>query len=741
MSKRYLLLLLGVLIVLSLSFLTYWAFKHLLAAVDQRKELFLENESLILLLNALQDAETGQRGYIITNKDSYLEPYQEGVNKVGAYLKSSDISNPELNYFIQLKLNELQDRIEIRRREGFESSQRAIATDQGKNYMDQIRRIIHDQLEQNRQNLNKKEQQLYLNTLQVTWISVLGSILTTGLVGLYIYLLYKDAKKRREVEQKLKQTYDLQKAILDSMSQYVITTDSNGLVTSFNHGAEKLLGYRASEVINQQSILNFYDPEMLDRLSGGEQTNFRKVINADHLNGAIASEWVLKCREGKRIPSLQTITSLKDPDTNKPRYLFIGTDMTERKTWEKHMQRALIAADAANIAKSKFLANISHDLRTPLNSIIGFSNILQKNKFHHLQEQELTYVEKILNNGKYLLSLLNEILDLSKIEAGMVEVKKVPINLSDLILDIVSHLEGKIVDKNVKLLTDIPPHIEPVETDPSKLIVLLNNLIGNALKYTNEGTVTVHLETYSETHVVSKINIIDTGIGISEENLHKIFAPFYQVDSSFSRQYEGSGLGLAISSAISQLLGYEIRVLSKEKKGSVFSIVLNPSLEPISEGQVVMPKALTSAVATQAYEESVLINDFRHLTVLLIDHDVSFLARLGQQLQDLGCKVLIASSAEKGLEIIKDTQVDLITLGIMLSPMNGYEFIEHLKADAKLKNIPYAIISIVANEIRPKLPDALDYFSKQISYSDLINLLKKAMVFQRSHTSVETSNL
>lgn len=733
MSKRYLLLFLGVLVVLASNLIVYSIVTKLIQVFEDRRDLFLENENLVLLLSAIQDTETGQRGYIITGDESYLEPYNSGLTKTDQYLQKLKQNDLELLSLIQAKFDELKNSIQVRKEKGLAASQEIVKTGKGKEYMDRVRLWINQSIQKNHTNLDEKEREVYQKTLQAIWATLIGSIISIGLTSLYVYLIYKDALKRRTIEDQLKQVYHLQTAIFDSMSQYAITVNSEGLITSFNPGAEKLLGYSKEEVANHLSILDLYDTNLAARLAGGsKETIFAKFIASEKINSETATEWILKGKDGKLIPCLQTITSLQNPEDGRPIYLFIGTDMTERKNWEKHMQKALAAADAANIAKSKFLANISHDLRTPLNSIIGFSNILHKNKSQHLQEQELMYVEKVLNNGKYLLSLINEILDLSKIEAGIVEIKKAPVHLSDLILTIISQLEGKLIGKPLKLLTNVPDELEPLETDASKLTVLLNNLIGNAIKYTEKGIITVQVEANEEGNA-RRINVIDTGIGISEESLHKIFEPFFQVDSDFSRHYEGAGLGLAICAAISQLLGYEIRFSSQEKKGSIFSIIFQPDLEPVLKGEVVMPKAANAAIASQAYEENLLMNNFRHLTVLLIDNDVHFLARLGQQLQDLGCHVLVASTGEQGLELAKKNQVDLITLGIILSPMNGYEIIERLKADESLKQTPYAIISIVANEMRSKIPDALDYFTKQISYTDLIKLLKKVIIFQNNY--------
>ena len=232
------------------------------------------------------------------------------------------------------------------------------------------------------------------------------------------------------------------------------------------------------------------------------------------------------------------------------------------------------AAEQANRAKSTFLANMSHELRTSLGSIIGFANLLRKNKHDNLPAQDLVYLDRIQANGTHLLSLINAMLDLSKIEAGQIDLQTTQVALNTLIPEVLEQLEGSKPYRQVPLRAALPLALAPVRTDASKLKQILINLVGNALKFTPEGTVTVRVEVEPATRRPISIAVVDTGIGIPPERCEAIFEHFQQADNSTARQYGGTGLGLAISRALCQLLGYQLTVESTVGQGSTFRIMM-----------------------------------------------------------------------------------------------------------------------------------------------------------------------
>jgi signal transduction histidine kinase len=248
--------------------------------------------------------------------------------------------------------------------------------------------------------------------------------------------------------------------------------------------------------------------------------------------------------------------------------------IAERQQAAEALRIAKEAAEEASRAKSTFLATMSHELRTPLGSIIGFANLLAKNKGKNLRPQELLYLERIRANGLHLLGLINDILDLSKIEAGRVELECTPTRLPVLVQEVVAQFAGTVRGAKVQLLTDIPPRLAPFYTDANKLRQVLLNLVGNALKFTPKGQVTIRVESDPLTQQPRHIDVIDTGIGIPAEQLESIFERFQQADNSTARKYGGTGLGLAISRALCQLLGYQLMVESTVGQGSNFRIIM-----------------------------------------------------------------------------------------------------------------------------------------------------------------------
>jgi len=253
---------------------------------------------------------------------------------------------------------------------------------------------------------------------------------------------------------------------------------------------------------------------------------------------------------------------------------YASRDIDRRLRAEEEARRAKEVAEAASRAKSEFLAMMSHELRTPLNSVIGFSNVLLRNRAGNLRDGDLLYLRRIRAGGQHLLSLINEVLDLSKVEAGRMKLDRAPVALDALVEDTLASFEGQLRDRPIALEAEVPEHLTPVMTDPAKLLQVLTNLIGNAIKFTERGSVVVRVIAERASRRPERIDVVDTGIGIPRDRQLAIFDAFEQADGSTARQYGGTGLGLAVSKSLCDLMGYRLDVESEPGVGSVFRVTL-----------------------------------------------------------------------------------------------------------------------------------------------------------------------
>ncbi len=243
------------------------------------------------------------------------------------------------------------------------------------------------------------------------------------------------------------------------------------------------------------------------------------------------------------------------------------------------LEEARLAAESASRAKSSFLATMSHELRTPLNSVIGFSSILKKRAADRMTPEDISFLERINTNGHHLLHLINEILDLSKVEAGKVDLEITAIDLGPFVTRTVAEMEGRTQGAEVRLSVEVPEGLQPLLTDPRRLKQILINLVGNALKFTPRGSVTVRVVPDASGRVPESIEVEDTGVGIPADRLPYVFDPFEQGDRTTARRFGGTGLGLALSRALAELLGFGLEGRSEEGVGSVFRLRLSPEVE------------------------------------------------------------------------------------------------------------------------------------------------------------------
>lgn len=391
----------------------------------------------------------------------------------------------------------------------------------------------------------------------------------------------------------------------------------------------------------------------------------------------------------------------------------------------------------ADKMKSEFLATMSHELRTPLNAIIGFSEILRDGLIGPLEDKQKTYVNDIFESGQHLLSLINDVLDLSKIEAGRMELEGEVIDVQSLLQNSLSIIKEKASAQHIKLQSDLSEALGSAWLDARKVKQIVYNLLSNAVKFTPEGGQVIlqaslvardevleqtrdipahHYSPIGNAEQFIQIAITDTGIGIAAEDIQRLFQPFVQIESTLSRRFEGTGLGLALVRKLAELHSGAVSVKSTPGKGSTFTVWLQYKTNLIDA-------ALATAPAGESIRQLVH-TETPHVLILEDDDRAADLIRL--QLESDNCRVTRAATAEIALAILTDSAPpDLITLDILLPGMNGWEFLTKLKANPKLAHIPVVILSIVADSNKGLSLGAAQVLQKPVSADELQAALAK----------------
>ncbi|HPB30991.1 MAG TPA: response regulator [Candidatus Sumerlaeota bacterium] len=438
---------------------------------------------------------------------------------------------------------------------------------------------------------------------------------------------------------------------------------------------------------------------MWQQISRGEHS-FSIEIRYQHKDGS----WVWINSRGKAV---------EFDDTDEVQRI-IGThmDITERKRAE--------AAEAANKAKSQFLARMSHELRTPLNAILGYSEMLQEEAEDTGQTNFIPDLKKIHSAGKHLLMLINDILDLARIEAGKMVLYLETFDLAAILRDVVTTVKPLMEKNSNKLEVDFPLDIGPVRADLTKVRQILFNLLSNASKFTQKGTITLQAVRQKENikdWVIMTVE--DTGIGMSPDQVKKLFKEFSQADTSTTRKYGGTGLGLAISKRFCEMMGGEISVTSEINKGSRFVVKLPAEVVSSQEEQKSAPGTAPAAAGLPALSSS------KTDTVLAIDDDPAVLERITRFLEKEGVRVVTASGGKEGLRLAREIHPRVITLDVMMPGMDGWAVLKELKGEPALANIPVIMFSMLDDKNLGYSLGVSDYMTKPIEKEHLSVILKR----------------
>jgi PAS domain S-box-containing protein len=397
-------------------------------------------------------------------------------------------------------------------------------------------------------------------------------------------------------------------------------------------------------------------------------------------------------------------------------------DITAQKEAAEALAKAKEEADSANQAKSAFLANMSHELRTPMNAILGYSEMLIEEAEDVEQEDFIPDLQKINKAGTHLLALINDVLDLAKVESGRMEAFAEDIDIDSLI-DEVSGTAHPLMEKNSNTLSiERSGQLGRAHQDLTKLRQTLFNLLSNAAKFTHDGTITLHVNRTEQAGVDwLTFAVSDTGIGIAADKIEHVFEEFTQADGSTTRDYGGTGLGLAISRRFCQLLGGDLQAHSELGEGSTFTIRV-PAILP--EEQAPQPPADMATTADMAEADlEGLRNAGPGSTILVIDDDPEACDIIKRYLTKDGYTVATAASGEQGLRLARELEPAAITLDVMMPGMDGWSVLRILKADPVLRKIPVVMLTMIDDRTRGYSLGAVDYLTKPVDRE----LLKKAL--------------
>jgi PAS domain S-box-containing protein len=513
--------------------------------------------------------------------------------------------------------------------------------------------------------------------------------------------------------------------LVEDLREAIFECDADGRLTFLNQAWVEILGHAIEDSLGH-SLIDYLCAEdrpaelktLFDAQTGNDAREKRE-LRFQHRNDAVV--WlelsVRKSETGRYVGSLYNITDRKRAESERQAAFDLLEERVKERTIElsranEELSRAKETAESATRAKSEFLAKMSHELRTPMNAIIGFTRLVMRRCKDLIPSKQHENLEKILISAQRLLALINDILDLSKVEAGRAEVHPREVTLEAVVDNCLRTVESTMNSEKVVLRKDLTAGLL-LFTDEEKLHQILINLLSNAAKFTHEGSIVVSARSDGQRVAIA---VIDSGIGIPTEATERIFEEFQQVDGSTTRQYGGTGLGLSISRNFARLLGGDITVESKLGTGSTFALTI-----PLRYGKpapVILNAAKPSADEFAASQGEGKV-------VLVVDDDPNVLYLLRENLAESGYRVIGASSGEEGRKKARQLRPFAITMDILMPQQDGWQMLHELKADETTRDIPIIVLSVVDNKELAHRLGAFECLVKPVEREDMLAALAR----------------
>ena len=647
------------------------------------------------VLSALKDLETGERGYLLTGDPSYLEPYDAAGTQLD-HLFAEPGADPALATLVARKRAFASRVVDQRRTQGSEAAIASVRTGEGKLSMDAVRVHVDRVLHQSEDRIGRLRAEDTLRTRIFTALSVLTAL---GACTWFAWLALSRRRQELATAATLQHSEERFRSLIESTAAIVWTTPPDGQLRPPQPGWCAFTG-QTPAALEDFGWLDAVDPD--DRgptvAAWSEAVRGNRLFRVEHRIRRADGEW--RWMAARATPVFEHGGAIRE-------WVGAHTDITERKQAELALESAREAAEAANQSKSQFLANMSHELRTPLSAVIGYSEMLEEEVEDLGEERLLEDIGKIKSNARHLLSLINDVLDISKIEANRMTTFAEEFDAATLVRDVANTVETLAQQKHNTFTLDAAPGLGRMHTDQVKLRQCLFNLLSNAAKFTERGRITLHAARDGDWLT---FQVQDTGIGMTEEQLGRLFERFAQADDSTTRRFGGTGLGLAITRAFARLLGGEVEVASTFGQGTIFTLRVPatmpeqpPEPEPEAEAKPMPGREL----------------------VLVIDDDEAQRDLLRRFLEREGFAVQTAPDGRAGLELAQSQHPRAILLDVMMPHMDGWAVLDALKHTPETARIPVVMVTFVNEQGLGRSLGAADYVLKPIQWDRLRRIVEQ----------------
>ena len=545
-------------------------------------------------------------------------------------------------------------------------------------------------------------------------------------IGFYLSLMLRQLDPKKSVPNRVRDA-------LDNLTEGLLLLNHRGRIVLANNAFLEMVSQPNEKVLGTMpSILPWYDEENNKCNQFPWDTSFQ--------TGETVVNDIMRLELEGQEPMTFKVNCTAIGNNDKPDGVMVCFEnVTQLDRAKIEVQKSRDAADAANRAKSEFLANMSHEIRTPMNAILGFTDLLQRG-IANSREEQTEYLSTIQSSGAHLLELINDILDLSKIEAGKMELEICECSAFKVFHDVVDILDIRAREKNINLAFESRTRLpESIRTDPIRFRQVLTNLIGNAIKFTNSGGVKLSvcmIESDSEAKL--HVDVIDTGIGMSPDQLEKIFDPFIQADSSVKRRFGGTGLGLSISQRIVKSLGGELAARSIEGQGSVFSFAIN--VGPLGDVKMIAQQQFLVSRQRRVLDETANLR-LTECKILVVDDGEANRRLIRLFLGRAGCEIDQAENGQEAFERVQQENFDLILMDMQMPVLDGYQATRLIREHG----FTMPIIALTANAMQGDEQKCLDagcsgFLSKPVNMDQLVRSISDALDSQDPKTESRQSS-